>query len=161
MLKIKKILFPIDFTENSIKIFPYVLSMAEKYDSTIYLIHIAQDLFEWGGFYVPHASLEISQTEVLITAEKLLDKICNEQLQEHPDAKKIIVSGDPALEILKIIESEDIDLVIMGTHGRKGLDHVIFGSVASNVVKKSLAPTLTVNPYKLKNDRGEGHTQGG
>ncbi len=150
MLTIKKILFPIDFTENSIKIIPYVLSMAEKYGSTIYLMHIAQDLFEWGNLYVPHASLEKSQSEVMISAEKLMDKICNEQLQEHPDTKKIIISGDPALEILNVIESEDIDLVIMGTHGRKGLDHVIFGSVAGNVVKKSPAPTLTVNPYKLK-----------
>lgn len=150
MLTIKKILFPIDFTENSIKIFPYVFSMAEKYGSTIYLMHVAQNLFEWGGLYVPHISMEISQEEVLITAEKLMDKICNEQLKGHPDTKKIIVSGDPALEILKIIESEEIDLVIMGTHGRKGLDHVIFGSVAGNVVKTSPAPTLTVNPYKLK-----------
>ena len=79
-----------------------------------------------------------------------MDKICNEQLKGCPDFKRMIVSGDPALEILKIIESEDIDLVIMGTHGRKGLEHVIFGSVAENVVKKSSAPVMTVNPYKLK-----------
>ena len=150
MLTIKNILFPIDLTENSIKIFPYVLSMADKYDSKIYLMHVAQDLLEWGGFYVPHVSLEESQKEVMLTAENLMDEICNEELQGHPDARKIIVSGDPALEILKVIESENIDLVIMGTHGRKGLDHVIFGSVAGNVVKKSPAPTLTVNPYKLE-----------
>ena len=53
-------------------------------------------------------------------------------------------------EILKTIESETIDLVIMGTHGRKGLEHVFFGSVAENVVKKSPVPVLTINPYKVK-----------
>ena len=56
----------------------------------------------------------------------------------------------PAKEILKVVESEDIDLLIMGTHGRKGLEHVFFGSVAENVVKKSPVPVLTINPYKLK-----------
>jgi len=150
MLQIKKILFPVDFTENSTKLIPYVLSMAEKYGSTIYLMHVVQDLLDWGGLYVPHVSLEESQKEVLKSAEKLMDKICNEQLKGCPDFKRMIVSGDPALEILKIIESEDIDLVIMGTHGRKGLEHTIFGSVAGNVVKKSPIPVLTVNPYKLK-----------
>jgi len=150
MLQIKKILFPVDFTENSTKLIPYVLSMAEKYGSTIYLMHVVQDLLDWGGLYVPHISLEESQKEVLKSAEKLMDKICNEQLKGCPDFKRMIVSGDPALEILKIIESEDIDLVIMGTHGRKGLEHTIFGSVAGNVVKKSPIPVLTVNPYKLK-----------
>ncbi len=89
MLTIKKILFPIDFTENSIKIIPYVLSMAEKYGSTIYLMHIAQDLFEWGNLYVPHASLEKSQSEVMISAEKLMDKICNEHCRGIPIPRKL------------------------------------------------------------------------
>jgi len=50
-------------------------------------------------------------------------------------------------EILKTIDSEGIDLVIMGTHGRKGLKYVFFGSVAENVVKRSPVPVLTINPY--------------
>ncbi len=83
-------------------------------------------------------------------AEKHMVRICKEQLKGCPDFQRRIVSGDPAQEILKAIESEAIDLVIMGTHGRKGLEHVIFGSVAENVVKKSPVPVLTVNPYKLK-----------
>ena len=83
-------------------------------------------------------------------AEKALDRVCKEQLQGCPNFQKMILSGDPAQEILKTIEKEGIDLVIMGTHGRKGLEHVFFGSVAENVVKKSPAPVLTINPYKLK-----------
>ncbi len=151
MLKIENLLFPVDFTENSTKIIPYVLSMAEKYGSKIYLVHVAHNLLDWSGLlYAPHTSLEETQKEILKGAETVMDKICNEQLKGCPDFKRIIVSGDPALEILKIIESEDIDLVIMGTHGRKGLEHTIFGSVAGNVVKKSPVPVLTVNPYKLK-----------
>jgi nucleotide-binding universal stress UspA family protein len=150
MVEIKKILFPIDFTENSAQILPYVLSVSEKYDSTIYLIHVMQDLLKWAGFYVPHLSMEKSQKEALKSAEKFMNKVCEDQLQSCPMFQRKIVSGDPAVEILKTIESENIDLVIMGTHGRKGLEHSIFGSVAENVVKKSPVPVLTINPYKLK-----------
>ncbi len=59
-----------------------------------------------------------------------------------------MVQGDPAEEILKYIAAQKVDLVIMGTHGRKGLDRILFGSVATQVVQKSPAPVLTINPYR-------------
>ncbi|MBE9571868.1 MAG: universal stress protein [Proteobacteria bacterium] len=151
MVEIKKILFPIDFTDNSTKIMPYVLSVSEKYDGMIYLLHVVEDLSKWGsGFYIPHLPLKQYQEEALKGAEKRMDKVCDEQLKSCPNFQKRILSGDPAQEILKTIESEGIDMVIMGTHGRKGLEHTIFGSVAENVVKKSPVPVLTINPYKVK-----------
>ena len=150
MVEIKKILFPVDLTENSSKILPYVLSASERYSSMIYLLHVVHDLLKWGHLYVPHPSLDEFQKEALEGAEKAMDRICQEQLQSCPNFQRRIVSGDPAAEILKTIESEGIDLVIMGTHGRKGLEHTIFGSVAENVVKKSPVPVLVVNPHKLK-----------
>ena len=150
MIEIKKILFPLDLTENSSKILPYVLSVSEKYNSQIYLIHVVQDLNKWGKLYVPHPSLDKFQEEAIKNAEKAMDKICENQLQSCPNFQKRVVSGDTVDEILKIIESENIDLLIMGTHGRKGLEHVIFGSVAENIVKKSPVPVLSINPWKLK-----------
>ena len=150
MVEIKKILFPCDLTENSSKILPYVLSVSEKYNSMIYLLHVVQDLLKWGGFYIPHISMNVYQKEALEYAEKAVDRVCTEQLQGCPNFQKGIVSGDPATEILKTIEFDGIDLVIMGTHGLKGLEHTIFGSVAENVVKKSPVPVLVINPYKLK-----------
>lgn len=148
MIEIKKILFLCDFTENSTKIVPYVLSVAEKYNSMIYLLHVTQDLHQLTPF--PFPTLDASQKELEKTTKKLMDKTCDEYFQGYPNFKKMILSGHPALEILEVIESEDIDLVIMGTHGRKGLEHVIFGSAAENVVKKSPVPVLTINPYKFK-----------
>ena len=154
MIEIKRTLFPIDLTENSSKILPYVLSVCEKYNSVIYLLHVVEDLRLWYGVYVPHevphASLNVFQKEALDVAEKAIERVCKEQLQSCPNFQKRIVSGDPAPEILKTIESEDIDLVVMGTQGRKGLEHAIFGSVAENVVKKSPVPILVINPYQLK-----------
>lgn len=67
-----------------------------------------------------------------------------------PTLKKKVLTGDPAKEILKFIESEEIDMVIMGTHGRKGLEHVFFGSVAENVLRRSPVPVLVINPHTLK-----------
>jgi nucleotide-binding universal stress UspA family protein len=151
MLEIKRILFPIDFTENSSKILPYVLSVSEKYDGMIYLLHVVEDLSKWGsGFHIPQLHQKQYQEEALKGAEKRMDKVCDEQLKSCPNFQKRILYGDPAQEILKTIESEGIDLVIIGTHGRKGLEHVFFGSVAENVVKKSPVPVLTINPYKVK-----------
>lgn len=150
MNEIKKILFPIDLTENSSKVLPYVLSVSEKYNSMIYLLHVVQDLQKWGKLYIPHPSMDTFQKEALEGAEKALGRVCEEQLQSCPNFQRKVVSGDPAAEILKTIESEDIDIVIMGTHGSKGLEHVIFGSVADNVVKKSPVPVMTINPYRLK-----------
>lgn len=89
-------------------------------------------------------------------AEKKLEEICEDPLQGCPDFKRIIVSGDPAQEIQKVIEVNAIDLVIMGTHGYKGLEHMIFGSVAENVFMKSPVPVLVVNPHKI----GKRHRKG-
>jgi len=150
MVEIKKILFPCDLTENSSKVLPYVLSVSEKYNSMIYLLHVVQDLLKWGKLYIPHPSMDDFQKEALEGAEKGMDRVCQEQLQSCPNFQRRIVSGDPAVEILKTIDSESIDLVIMGTHGRKGLEHTIFGSVAENVLRKSPVPVLVVNPHKLK-----------
>jgi nucleotide-binding universal stress UspA family protein len=147
MPEIKKILFPCDLTKNSLKIVPYVLSLADKFDSMIFLLHVLPDFSKWGLPYIPFA---IEHNELFQEAEKALDKVCEKHFQDCSDLQRKTVSGDPATEILKTIESEEIDMVIMGTHGRKGLEHTIFGSVAENVVKKSSAPVLVVNPHRLK-----------
>ena len=150
MLKIDKILFPSELREYSLKILPYVLSMSEKYNSTIYLLHVIDDISKWGGFYLPHISLDLYQKEAMEAAEKFMDKICDDQMKGCPNFERKICSGDPATEILKTIDAEAIDLVVMGTHGYKGLERAIFGSVARKVVKNSPVPVLTIYPYKLK-----------
>jgi len=156
MVEIKKILLPCDLTTNASKIFPYVLSVAEKYNSTIYLLHVAEDLHELALY--PYPGLEHDQKThkkganktLRKKVEKMCDEICDKHFQGCANIRKIIVTGHPVVEILKFVESEDIDLIIMGTHGRSRMEHVIFGSVAENVVKKSPVPVLTINPYMLK-----------
>jgi len=62
-----------------------------------------------------------------------------------------VVSGDPSEEIIGYVETEDIDMIIMGTHGRKGLNKIVFGSVAERVVKYAPIPVLVINPYQERN----------
>jgi nucleotide-binding universal stress UspA family protein len=150
MVEIKKILFPCDLTENSSRVLPYVLSLSEKYGGLIYLLHVVEDLSKWECFYIPHPSMHVLQKGILEGTERAVEKFCKEQMQSCLNFERLMVLGDPATEILKIIESKDIDLVVMGTHGRKGLEHTLFGSVAENVVKKSPVPVLVINPHKIK-----------
>jgi len=148
-MEIKKILFPCDLEENLSKILPYVLSVAEKYNSMIYLLHVVKDLPLWCVSYIPYpSSWDELQSKALEVSEKAMDVMRKEKMQGSPNVIGRVIPGDPASEILKTIESESIDLVIMGTHGREGLDHAIFGSVSEKVVRKSSVPVLIINTYK-------------
>ena len=79
----------------------------------------------------------------------MLDDFCSEHLLDCPSFRRKVAVGDPGEEIVKTVEKEKIDLVIMGTHGRKGLEHTLFGTVAHYVVIHSKAPVLIVNPYRV------------
>jgi nucleotide-binding universal stress UspA family protein len=153
MIKIEKILFPCDLTKNASKILPYVLSISEKYEGRIYMLFVVEDLPLLHP--IPYVSMGWDQEKILKDAENAINLFCEEHLQGCPDFEKLMLSGDPAPAILRTIDSVDIDLVVMGSHGRKGLEETIFGSVAENVLKKSPVPVLTVNPYRI--DRTPAH----
>ena len=146
MIEIERVLFPIDFTENASKVLPYVLSIAEKYDAVVYLLHVVEDLSRWGSAsYIPHIPLGQYREEALRGAEKTLERVCDEQLQRCPNFQKMIFVGDPAQEILKAIDSENIDLVIMGTHGRKGLQRLLMGSVTERTIGYADHPVMVIH----------------
>jgi len=127
-------------------VLPYVLYVAEKYDAEIYLLYVVDDLRQFAGMHVPHTSISDFIEQAMVESEKMLDKICDEHLQSCPNFQRRLVMGDPRVEILKMVESEKIDLVIMGSHSRRGLERIMFGSVAEYVVKNASVPVLTVKP---------------
>jgi len=149
MIEIKNILFPCDLRESSLKLLPYVVSMSEKYSSMIYLLHVVEDISQWGGMYIPHVPLDLYQKEAMEAAEKVVEKIYREDMNSRPDFQSLVLSGKPASEILRVIDSKAIDLVIMGTHGYKGLERTIFGSVVQRVIRESPAPVFVINPNKI------------
>ena len=72
------------------------------------------------------------------------------KLSGFPNHESKVVIGDPADQILKFVDEQGIDLIIMGTHGRKGLGLTLMGSVADHVIKNAAVPVLTVNPFRTK-----------
>ncbi|SMC16753.1 Nucleotide-binding universal stress protein, UspA family [Desulfacinum hydrothermale DSM 13146] len=146
----KKILFPVDLSDVSPQVVPVVREMASRFDAQVHVLFVARVFEHLGSLYVPRPSIRKFESEILEGAEKKLDEFVTEEL-EGVDVVSRVVSGDPAEEILRYADGSQVDLIIMGTHGRKGLERVIFGSVAERVVKGASIPVLTVNPYKEAN----------
>jgi nucleotide-binding universal stress UspA family protein len=146
----KKILFPVDLSESSAKIVPFVKSLASRYDARVHLLFVARVFDYFTSMYVPHPSVSQFEKEVIEGAEKRLYEFADESFKDIPGTKIQVVAGDPSEEILNYISANGIDLVVMGTHGRKGLDKVIFGSVAERVVKSSKTPVMVVNPFQVE-----------
>jgi nucleotide-binding universal stress UspA family protein len=86
------------------------------------------------------------ENEVLENAEKMISRVGEENFN---DCVTQVLTGDAAQGIIDYAQTEKIDLIIMGTHGRKGLDRTLFGSVAGNVVKNASVPVMVINPYKV------------
>ena len=148
MKEFKRILFPVDLSESSTKIVPYVQAVAGKFKSKIHILFAARVFEYFTSIYVPHPSINRFEREIIEGAEKRLYEFVDEHFSEFPNTNTVVVAGDASEEIINYIEDQHIDLVIMGTHGRKGMDKIIFGSVAERVVKTSPVPVMVVNPYK-------------
>jgi len=144
MRQFKTILLATDFSENSEYAFEYALSMAKKYDALLALIHVINEPVDLRGFYVPHISFDTLEEEIEQGARKMMDRFCRTHLRDYQKYESFIVPGIPYDEIIKKANELAADLIIMGTHGRSGLDHVLFGSTAEKVVRKSVVPVLTV-----------------
>ena len=149
MKEFKKILFPVDLSESSPKLVPYVTTMAEKFGAEIHLLFVARVFEYFSGIYVPHPSISKFEDEIVEGAKKRLKEFTEEYFSDFPETRAEVVPGDISEEILKYTGSKGIDLLILGTHGRKGLEKVVFGSVAERVAKTSPVPVLLVNPYKV------------
>ena len=148
MKEFKKILFPVDLSESSAKIVPYVQSVAKKFDAKIHILFVARVFDYFTGIYVPVPSITTMGKDIIDGAEKRLYEFLDEHFSAFPNTKTAVVAGDASEEIIKYIEEQHIDLVIMGTHGRKGMDKIIFGSVADRIVKTAPVPVMVVNPYQ-------------
>jgi nucleotide-binding universal stress UspA family protein len=148
MEEFKKILVPVDLSEASAKLVPYATAMAEKFGAQIDLLFVARILQHFTSIYVPHTSVDGFEKEITEGAEKKLEEFKEEHFPGVENVRTRVTIGYIPEEIFNFVLTEGIDLIIMGTHGRKGLDKVIFGSVAERVVQSSPVPVLLINPYK-------------
>lgn len=143
-MKIERILFPIDFSEGAMNALDYAISLAKEYNAKLYLLHVVHDVSMTAGWQVPHIRIDELYRSMEESASKELEKCCQEELKGVKDIEKIVLKGIPDDEILKVARDKKIDLIIIGTHGRTGIDRLLFGSTAEKVVRKAPCPVLSV-----------------
>jgi len=151
MKEIKKILVPIDYSPEVMKVLiPYAQYFAAKLNAEIHLIYVQELIELFDEFEMPEDYLKTFMKEAFETAKIRMQRIVDKEFKGLNVKTSHVVIGDAASIIVKYADKKDFDLIIMGTHGRKGSDKIVFGSVAYRVAKKATCPVLTVNPYRAK-----------
>ncbi|NIP86691.1 MAG: universal stress protein [Planctomycetales bacterium] len=146
MIRLQRILLPTDFSDHAGEALKYACAFTEQFAAELHLLHVlethpsAAPHFGMGLALAPQ--VEESRTEVDQALEKLLDP-------EWATGRQIVratATGPPFIGIVRYARQQEIDMIVLGTHGRSGLPHVLMGSVAERVVRKAPCPVLTVRP---------------
>lgn len=147
MIHLEKILFPTDLSRAAAEAQLYACALAEKFGAELHVLSVIQDMalispdpnMPW---LVPANNLD----EVRHSVEQALAQIPDPSWTPPRPIQRVIRVGVPFLEIIKYAKELDVDLIVMGTHGRSGLAHVLLGSTAEKIVRKAPCPVLTVRP---------------
>jgi len=141
----RTILYATDFSDSSDFAFGHALLLARKFNAQLGIIHVINEPVDLRGFYVPHITFEKLEEEIEQGAQKMMERFCRTHVGDYEAVSTFVVPGIPYDEIIKKAVEISADLIVMGTHGRTGLDHVLFGSTAEKVVRKSPVPVMTVH----------------
>jgi nucleotide-binding universal stress UspA family protein len=140
----KRILCPVDFSETARAAMETAIELASKFDSEIVLVHA----YPIPGYTFPDGSAVASSRMLQELADEAVRHLEEwRELAVKGGAKRVTVEtavGDPAGEIVRVAQEANVDLVVMGTHGRTGIEHALMGSIAERVVRRAKCPVLTV-----------------
>jgi universal stress protein A len=145
MLKMTKILYPTDFSDLSLVALKYAKSFAEQFSAELHCIHVLDEAYQYwlmlGPDGVPAGP---NITQLVNTAQDQMNDFIKTHLSDIPKLTTKVITGRPFVEIIQYAREEDIDMIVLATHGRSGLKHVLMGSVAERVVRKAPCPVLSV-----------------
>ncbi len=149
MAAIRKILYPTDFSERSVVAVPLALDLARLYGAELHCLHVVDAPGEFileDNYMLPLTTdYRPDFEELRKSAETHLDQFIAQQMAEVKDSvRKAVVIGKPFAEIIRYARDRDIDLIVLGTHGRSALGSMLLGSVAEKVVRKASCAVLTV-----------------
>jgi universal stress protein A len=138
----RKVLCPIDFSEHSLAALDVALKIAQQNDAALCLLNVVILPAVAAGVQTvptePYPDLEKGRQEQWV-------KLARERIPATVRYETLVVNGDPAEAVLKAARDLNADLIVMGTHGRKGLSHLVLGSVAERVIRESPIPVLTAH----------------
>lgn len=151
MIRLERILFPTDFSDFALPAQQYASEFATRLGGTLHLLNVVQDIEmispdPASPFLLPTGQLP----ELMAATQEHLDAVAKPLQASGLPIVTAVRSGVPFLEILQYAEDQAIDLIVLGTHGRTGLAHVLLGSTAERITRKSPCPVLTVRPQALK-----------
>lgn len=145
MVEVKNILCAVDFSEISSQVASYAQDLARGLNARVYVLHAAPSIDQYAYLRIPPTDFQERVNEAIVEAETNMETF----LQENFDIENVtgkVMSGYAVDVILEFAQAEKIDLIVIGTHGRSGLDKVLFGSVAEKIVKSSKIPVMTIRP---------------
>ena len=147
MIQLKRILFPTDFSDLSEIALRYAMRFAEDYEAQLHVVHVVDEAYQYWMSMAP-SSVPVGAPiveDVVKTARKNLERLIQEKVGAGLAVTQAVLIGRPFMEIVKYAQAQSIDLIVIGTHGRGGLSHVLMGSVAEKVVRKAPCPVLSVH----------------
>jgi len=145
MAQITRVLVPTDFSAASDSALTYARSLARQFGASINLVHVFEDPFTSGAFVgdgTVMMPLDLRQSLENLAQEQLASRHA-EHIGTLPLSSTDLLMGSPARRIVEHAEETNADLIVMGTHGRSGLGHLLLGSVAEKVVRTARCPVLT------------------
>ena len=145
-IRLQRILLPTDFSNYSATATKYACELAVRFEAELHLLHILEIQLDSTPGFAMGLALENYVVESRSAAEKRLADILDPHWSAGRKVIQTVVDGSPRLQIIHYARQCDIDLIVLSTHGRTGLSHVIMGSVAENVVRTAPCPVLTVRP---------------
>ena len=148
MALFKRILFPVDLSEASPKIVPFVKETMEKFDAELHIVYVVHVTQYYASLDMAAGYMGDIESDIRAGAEKKIDEFMETFFKDHPVTHKVL-SGRPGNEMLRYTDSERIDLIIMG-HSSTGIERAVFGSVTGYVVKYSHAPVMVISPGLLE-----------
>ena len=149
---VKTVITPVDFSDNSTLIAEYAAYLAGSFKASLVLLFVVQKFEDYSGFFVPQMNVPDFEQDLFRQADEKMAAFCESIKvfageQGVTDVSGKVLVGDVAEQIVSYSDGQSYGIVAMGTHGYKGLEKIMFGSVADKVVKSASCPVMTINPY--------------
>ncbi len=141
---IQRILVPIDFSEHSKNALKYALPFAQKFKASIDLIYVVEPTIYPADFSFGQIGFPNVEEELRKRGSDELENLIKKEITDKVVSRKIVRTGKPFYEINQYALEENINLIIIATHGHSGMEHILFGSTAEKVVRKAPCPVLVV-----------------